>query len=314
MAPSRMERAALSSPFLTAMAARIRAVRTDPGEAASSRSRNDEARGRSPRTSAARAKSARVSSSGWAGRTFSSAAAAGAGSSRVASATASRTSCVARESGASAARDEASCLARTTSPSAPRPASAAEALASSLTPSGSSDRRASPCRASCKAFWSEGRASWDRNWRPSAASLATAGSPFDRNAFQKKGPCRVNEPAVPTAATRTSAPATAPSATTRLRESGAAPTFLRKPTWMRGWNGTGTAPGPEVAVGIETSGASFIRLTAASKGAAAAMATHSFPPSEETSSFPLSSPFPSISTISRSEKGPKMRPDGRRTR
>ncbi len=83
---------------------------------------------------------------------------------------------------------------------------------------------------------------------------------------------------------------------------------------MRGWKGAATTPLPDEGGGSATRGASFIRLTDSSKGAAAPMAIHSSPSPAETSSFPLSSPLPSISTIACSVNGPKTRPDGRRMR
>ena len=83
---------------------------------------------------------------------------------------------------------------------------------------------------------------------------------------------------------------------------------------MRGWKGAGTDPGAERVAGSDTSGASFMRLTEAANGPGAPMAIQSSPSPRQTSSLPFSSPLPSISTISRSEKGPKTRPDGRRTR
>ena len=314
---SRMARAAVSSPFRTAIAARSRADRVEPGEARVEPVEEGRGRGPGRRAPARRGRAGRASPDRASrGRTFSSAAA---GLPRVVAGGEGRGEPrLLRRPGGRVVGDERR-------GELPRPGRLPVRAAGGERRGGAGEqpdalrivRRGAPApaAASCSAFWSDGKASWASSCRPSAASFATAGSLLDRKAFQKKGPWRVKAPAIPTPATRTSrTPAATPSPTIRLRDRARPATFSRNPPCMRGWKGAGTDPVPDGARGLRHQRRLVHPLDRRLEGPAAPMAIHSSPSPAETSSLPFSSPLPSISTISRSEKGPKTRPDGRRTR
>jgi len=142
--------------------------------------------------------------------------------------------------------------------------------------------------------------------RASASSAASLAASPRRNPFRKKNPSGV-KPA-PTPTRRMSSAAAAATTSFRGGSRRRPPSTTFAPA-IRAPNGT-----PCCGSAAAGSADAAVTLRSASPNAAIPpMGDHVPPPSRETSSFPMSSPFASISAIWASSNGPKILPDRRLT-